>query len=135
MAQVFAAHGRAMRGERESAIPTLRRAVTDMLEAQQFTYGLIATAVLVEVLLDRGTEDDVVEADSAVDRAARLLADEGLVLRDIVLLRLRTLILLARGDDVAYRASAMRYLTMAKSLGFEGHIATAEAMQMSQGVR
>jgi hypothetical protein len=58
-----------------------------------------------------------------------------LVLRDIVLLRLRTLILLARGDDVAYRASAMRYLTMAKSLGFEGHIATAEAMQMSQGVR
>jgi hypothetical protein len=43
--------------------------------------------------------------------------------------------LLARGDDVAYRASAMRYLTMAKSLGFEGHIATAEAMQMSQGVR
>jgi hypothetical protein len=26
-------------------------------------------------------------------------------------------------------------LTMAKSLGFEGHIATAEAMQMSQGVR
>jgi hypothetical protein len=75
MAQVFAAHGRAMRGERESAIPTLRRAVTDMLEAQQFTYGLIATAVLVEVLLDGEPKMTWSKRSSAVDRAARLLAD------------------------------------------------------------
>ena len=134
MAEVSAARERAMRGDRDGAIPNVRRAVTEMLEAQQLSYGLIATIALVEVLLDRGTEDDVAEADSAVDRVARLLPDEGLVLRDILLLGLRTLILRARGDDVAYRESATRYRAMAKSLGFEGHIAMAEAMEVSQGV-
>jgi hypothetical protein len=124
-----------MRGDRDGAIPILQGAVTEMLEAQQLSYGLIATVVLVEVLLDRGTDEDVAEAESAVDRVARLLPDEGLVLRDICLLGLRTLILHARGDDAAYRESATRYRAMAKLLGFEGHIAMAEAMEVSQGVR
>ena len=52
----------------------------------------------------------------------------GLVIRDIWLLRLRALLARARGDDVAYRDLAIRYRAMAKSLGFEGHIAWAEAM-------
>ena len=34
----------------------------------------------------------------------------------------------ARGDDDAYRDLVIRYREMAKSLGFEGHIAWAEAM-------
>jgi hypothetical protein len=34
----------------------------------------------------------------------------------------------ARGKDIAYRALAYRYRAMAKSLGFEGHIAIADAM-------
>ena len=81
-----------------------------------------------ETLLDRGTEDDVAEAQSAIDRAAKLPADEGLVLRDIWLLRLRALLARARGDDVAYRDLVSRYRAMAESLGFEGHMAMAEAM-------
>ena len=56
-----------------------------------------------ELLLDRGTEADVAEAQSAIDRAAKLPPDEGLVLRDITLLRPRALLARARGDDVAYR--------------------------------
>ena len=58
----------------------------------------------------------------------RLPADEGLVLRDLYLLRLRALLARARGDDVAYRDLVDRYRAMAKSLGFEGHIAMAQAM-------
>ena len=50
-------------------------------------------------------------------------ADEGLVLRDIMLLRLRALLARARGDEVAYRDLVNRYRAMAESLGFEGHIA------------
>jgi hypothetical protein len=34
----------------------------------------------------------------------------------------------ARGNKVAYRDLVSRYRAMAKSLGFEGHIAWAEAM-------
>ena len=35
----------------------------------------------------------------------------------------------ARGDEAAYYEMRGRYRTMARSLGFEGHIAWAEAMQ------
>jgi len=97
-------------------------------EGQLLVWGIPATAVLVQTLLDRGTDADVVEAEAAIVRLAAAPADEGLVIRDIWLLRLRALLARARGDDVAYRDLVSRYRAMAKSLGFEGHIAWAEAM-------
>ena len=50
------------------------------------------------------------------------------MVRDITLLRLRVLMARACGDDIAYKDLASRYRAMAESLGFEGHIAWAEAM-------
>jgi hypothetical protein len=50
------------------------------------------------------------------------------VLRNVTLLRLRALVARACGDDVAYRELKNRYRTMPASLGFEGHMAMAEAM-------
>jgi len=41
---------------------------------------------------------------------------------------MRTLVACAHGDDTAYRDFVNRYRGMAKRLGFEGHIAMAEAM-------
>ena len=84
--------------------------------------------VLVKTLLDRGADSDVTEAEAAIERLAAAPADEGLVIRDIWLLRLRALLSRARGDHVAYRDLVRRYREMAESLGFEGHIAWAEAM-------
>jgi hypothetical protein len=55
-------------------------------------------------------------------------ADEGLAIRDIWLLRLRALLARAHGDGAAYANFRDRYRDMAKTLGFEGHIAWAEAM-------
>ena len=119
---------RAQRGDHDGAIPVLRRVLDDFFGAGQLAYGATGTSLLVEALLDRGTEADVAEAQSAIDRAARLPADEGLVMRDIWLLRLRALVARARGDDLAYRDLAGRYRAMAESLGFEGHMAMADAM-------
>jgi hypothetical protein len=51
-----------------------------------------------------------------------------LVIREIWLLRLRALLARAHGDAEAYKQFRERYRDMAKSLGFEGHIAWAEAM-------
>jgi hypothetical protein len=48
------------------------------------------------------------------------------VIREIWLLRLRALLARARGDE-AYAHFRDRYCDMATSLGFEGHIAWAEA--------
>ena len=61
--------------------------------------GSAATGVLVETLLDRGADDDVAEAEAAIERLAAAPADEGLVIRDIWLLRLRALLAQAHGDE------------------------------------
>ena len=81
-----------------------------------------------ETLLDRALEADVAEAEAAIERLATAPADEGLVIRDIWLLRLRVLLARAHGDAAAYADFRDRYRDMARTLGFEGHIAWAEAM-------
>jgi hypothetical protein len=91
-------------------------------------YAVPAMGLLVETLLDRGAKADVVEAEATIERLAAATSDEGLVIRDIWLLRLSALLARARGNDVAYRDLVSRYRTMAESLGFEGHIAWAAAM-------
>jgi hypothetical protein len=63
-----------------------------------------------------------------MQRLAVRWVDDGSAAREITLLRMHTLLARARGDDVAHRDLVNRYRTMAKSLGFEGHIAWAEAM-------
>ncbi len=68
------------------------------------------------------------QAQAAIERLAVAPADEGLVIRDIWLLRLRALLARARGDDPAYAHFWDRYRDMAKTLGFEGHTAWAETM-------
>jgi len=54
-------------------------------------------------------------------------------MREITLLRLRAPLARIRCDDVAFRDLASRYRAMAESLGYEGHIAWAEAMVGSGG--
>ena len=75
----------------------------------------------------RGAERDLAEAQEEFDRLANLRADQDSAMLDITLLRLRALLARVRGDDVVYRDLASRYRAMAESLGFEGHIAWAEA--------
>jgi len=82
----------------------------------------------VQTLLDRAADGDVAEAEAAIERLAAAPADEGLVIRDVWLLRLRALLARAHGDATAYADLRDRYRDMAKSLGFEGHIAWSEAM-------
>ena len=91
-------------------------------------FGGPPTAVLVEALLRRGADTDLAEAQAAIDRLATVPTEPGFVLHDIFLLRLRALLARTRGDEAAYRDFRDRYRDMAKTLGFEGHIAWAEAM-------
>jgi hypothetical protein len=71
----------------------------------------------------------VAEAEAAIERLAAAPADEGLVIRDIWLLRLRALLARTHGDNVAYAHFRDRYRDMARTLGYEGHIEWAEAMR------
>jgi hypothetical protein len=82
----------------------------------------------VETLLDRCADGDMAEAEAAIARLAAAPADDGLVMRDIWLLRLRALLAWAHRDDAAYTYFRDRYRAMANRLEFEGHMKWAEAM-------
>ncbi len=126
---VYLARERARRGDRDGAIPLMFAAVDQLVrEGQLLSWGIPATGVLVETLLDRALEADFAEAEAAIGRLATAPADEGLVIRDIWLLRLRALLARAHGDAAAYADFRDRYRDMARTLGFEGHIAWAEAL-------
>jgi adenylate cyclase len=87
-----------------------------------------AVSALVETLLERGTESDVMEAETSINRLAAVPVEPGFVVYDVELLRLRALLARARGDEAAYRDFADTYGEIATSLGFEGHMAMAAAM-------
>lgn len=125
----YVARERARRGDRDEAIPLMRAAVDELVrEGQLLSWGIPATGVLVETLLERGTEHDIVEAEAAIERLAAAPANDSVAVRDVWLLRVRALLARARGDAAAYAHFRDRYRDMAESLGFEGHIDFAKAM-------
>ena len=128
VAELWVARERAGRGDRDAVIPVMRQAVDELHQAGRLSYGVWGTGLLVETLLERGAEGDLAEAQEAIDRLANLPADDGSAMVDVTLLRLRALLARTRRDDVAYRDLVGRYRAMAESLGYEGHIAWAEAM-------
>jgi class 3 adenylate cyclase len=124
----YSAREMARRGDRDDALPILRAAVDDLFREGQLEWGIPATGVLVETLLDRGADGDVAEAEAAIERLAGAPADDGLVMREVWLLRLRALLAKACGDVAEYPRLRDNYRDLATSLGFEGHIDWAEAM-------
>ena len=114
----------------EAAVAEVVRgdAACALREGRLLVWGVAATGVLVEALLGRGADGDVVEAEAAIERLAAAPADDGLAARDIWLLRLRALLARAHDDFGAYAHLRDRYCAMAESLGFEGHIAWAKDM-------
>lgn len=124
---VWVARETARLGDRDAAIAVMRSAVDKMHTAEDLFYGVWGAGVLVETLLDRGDEGDLADAQREFDRLEDLLADHRSAMRDIWLLRLRALLARAR-EDVTYPDLVARYREMAESLGFEGHIAWADAL-------
>ena len=128
LVNVYLAREMARRGDRDDAIALMREATDSLCRAGQLlSFGIPATCVFVETLIERGGKDDVAEAEAAVDRLAREPGDD-MESRNITLLRLRALLARAHDDDAVYRECAERYRAKATSLGYEGHMKWAEAM-------
>jgi hypothetical protein len=125
---MYAARERSTAGDLDAALPALRDAVGKLFDNEQLSWLVPGTATLVEALLARGGDEDVAEAAAAINRLAAAPADDGIVMRDIMLLRLRGLLARARGEEVEYQDLRGRYRAMANSLGFEGHTVWAEMM-------
>jgi class 3 adenylate cyclase len=124
---LFAAREDALDGNVDGALRVMRAAVETVYDRGQLTFCMWATSVLVVELLKRGAEDDVDEADTAIERLAAAPIDD-LVVRDVTVVRLRALLTRARGDEAAYVDYRDRYRAMAAEYGYEGHMALAAAM-------
>ncbi len=126
---VYLAREKARRGARDEAIQLMHAALDHLIRTGQLlAWGVPATGVLVETLLDRGTETDVEEAETAIERLAAAKADDDLAMHRVWLLRLRTLLAKAQGDAAKYARLRDNYRDMARALEFDGHIAWSEAM-------
>jgi adenylate cyclase len=120
---------KARTGDIDGAIELARAVVDYTFDAGDALSLGEATRVLTESLLERGTSADLEEAQAAIDRLAAEPTDPGFVLFEVPLLRLRALLARAHGDAATNAHFRDRYRDMAKTLGFEGHIALAGAME------
>jgi class 3 adenylate cyclase len=113
----------------DTAIELLRQVADRESRSGDSVLHTVAAGRLVESLLARGADADIDEADTQVQRlACAAQADSGLAIEEIWLLRLRALLARARADAATYADLRDRYRDMARTLGFEGHIAWADAM-------
>jgi adenylate cyclase len=115
-------------GDLDGAIELSRAAIEAEYASGEMVVRAATVAALVEALLRRGDQTDLQEAQAAIDRLAAVPTEPGFVINNLWLLRMRALQAQARGDDATYRDYRDRYRDMARTLGFEGHIAWAEAM-------
>jgi adenylate cyclase len=122
------ARRKAREGDLGGAIELSRKVVDGLYTTGGMLARGMAVAEFVELLLSRGGTVDLSEACAAIDRLEEVPVDDGFVLHELPLLRMRALLARACGDDVGYHAYAKSYRDMANSLGFEGHIALAAAM-------
>jgi adenylate cyclase len=125
---IHLAQQEASSGNLDAAIERARVVLDDLFDSGGSIWSVLAATVLVEALLRRGTAEDIQAANSTVERLAAVPTDPGFVLHEIWLLRLRALLGRAHGDAAAYAHFRDRYRDVARTLGFEGHIAWADAM-------
>ena len=91
-------------------------------------WDAFAASVLVEALLQRRGDADLEESREVVDKLAAAPTDQGFVLHEAVVLRLRALLAKAGGDETGYHDYGVRFRALATSLGFRGQMQWAEAM-------
>jgi adenylate cyclase len=126
--ELYPSRDKVAHGTLDGAVEQSRAAADGLFDAGNFVNCDTATSGLVEALLARGTENDLTEAEAAIERLETALPGSEWASRDIVALRLRALLAQACGDVVAYQDFLDRYRDMATALGFEGHMAMAKAM-------
>ena len=126
---LFVGNEKLRTGDLDGAIELLRPTLQEGYATTEMLILGATTAALVQALLRRGGATDLPEAHEAIDRLAAVPTEPGFVLNDLWLLQMRAFEAEARGDEPAYRDYRDRYRVMANSLGFEGHIAWAEAME------
>ena len=117
------AREKARKGDLDGAIELARTALDEMFERGAMFLRGVATTILVESLLARGADGDLLEAQAAIDRLEEVPVEPGFVLHEIPLLRLRALVAQTHGDEAACHELMKRCRAKAASAGFEPLVA------------
>jgi adenylate cyclase len=128
MADIEFARERARSGDLGGAIDLATTVLVEQFDTGEMIFRGPATTVLVEALLSRGAAADIKDARRAIDRLAAVPTEQGFVLHELPLLRLRALLARARGDEPCYQQFLQRFRARAAEADFEGCVAQAEAM-------
>ncbi len=115
-------------GDVDGAVEDSRKVFNELLDTGGMLWHGPAITILVESLLARGGDADLLEAQDAIGRLEAVPTEPGLVFHELPLLQVRALLAQAHGDAVLYRNFVERYRATARSIGFEGHVAWANAM-------
>jgi adenylate cyclase len=122
---------KARNGDLDGAVDLTRPVVDGAYESGDMIWRGRATEVLVQLLIQRGSVEDLQEAEAAIDRLADVPTDPGFVLHELPLLRSRALLAQAHGDEKGHRKFVEGHRAKAAAAGFEALLAIAE----SNGVR
>jgi adenylate cyclase len=128
LVDALVAQDKARAGDTTGAITLCREAVNGFIRTNDAMWPGFSTNVLVEALVQRGRPADIDEAQLAVERLAACSIEPGVVVFEIWLLRARTVLAKAQGDESTYRSCRNAYRAMATDLGFEGHMMWAQQM-------
>jgi len=113
------AREKARNGDLDGAIELARTAAEHGYATGEMIWLWLAVTALVEVLVARGAESDLPEAQSAIDRLAAVPTDPGFILHKLPLLRLRGLLASAQGDEAAHDEFMAQLRAKSIALGFE----------------
>lgn len=119
------------RGERAGPLAVMRLAVDELRGAGRIPFGIWGAGVLAEALIESGGAADLAETEGIIAALAGMRGEHDSGMLETTLLRLRALLARARADP-SYPDLADRYRGMAESLGYEGHIAWAQAMKKGE---
>jgi adenylate cyclase len=116
----------ARRGKRDEAIAELRESVAVQMTGGSPVFAGCAGEALVELLVDRGTVDDLAEANRIVDQwQTRRPGPPAL---DLWWLKSRAILARARGDVERYAELATQYLELCRMVDARGRFAEARRM-------
>jgi hypothetical protein len=90
-------------GDLDGAIEMARAVVDGAYESGDMIWRGRATAILVELLVRRGSAGDQHQAQAVIDRLAAVPTDPGFVLHELPLLQSRALLARAHGDENSRR--------------------------------
>ncbi|WP_253861736.1 adenylate/guanylate cyclase domain-containing protein [Mycobacterium asiaticum] len=122
MADIEFAREHARTGDFDRAIDLATTVLDEQFDCGEMVFRGPATTVLVEALLSRGTATDIDDAQRAIDRLAGVATEAGFVLFELPLLRLRSLLARARGDEPGYRDLQDRCRALAQQAGYERYL-------------